>query len=138
MKKTYHGGCHCGAVKYEADIDFAEGTSKCNCTICRKLRWWGVRIRPDAFRLLSPSSFESDTLTDYCMNNPGAHQLFCKKCGVHSFHRFCVPQLGGEFISINVGCLDDFEPPEAAEVKVIYADGRNNNWSNAPEETRHL
>jgi hypothetical protein len=72
------------------------------------------------------------------MNNPNSHQLFCKKCGVHSFHRYYVPQLGGEFVSINVGCLDDFEPPEAVEVKVIYSDGRNNNWGNAPEETRHL
>lgn len=134
MEKTYHGSCHCGAVKFRARIDLSKGTSKCNCSVCVKTRNWSVIIKPDAFELLSG---END-LSDYQFSSKSFHHLFCKHCGVRPFGRGNLDAPGGEYIAPKVYCLDDLDPQELIDAPVMYCDGLHNNWWESPAEVRHL
>ena len=133
MKKTYHGSCRCGKIRYEADIDLAEGTGKCNCTYCWKLRWWGIAIKPDAFRLLA-----GQELSGYAFPTDKPIQRAHCDCAVTPFGWGHIPEVGGDFVSINLACLDDVTLEELIAAPVRYMDGRNNNWWHPPAETRHL
>lgn len=135
MKKTYQGSCHCGAVGFTCDIDLATGTTRCNCTFCRKARFWMTLVPADAFRLLRGA----DVLADYQHTLPGKdapflHFEFCRRCGVRPFTRGGVlPQLGGPFYAVNVACLDDATDDELAAAPVRYVDGRADDWTRTPE-----
>lgn len=134
MKKVHHGSCHCGAVRFEADIDLAAGSGKCNCSICTKTRAWSAMVKPDELRVLAGE----DALVDYQFGSFSMHHLFCRHCGVRPFGRGNIPEIGGEFRTVNLACLDDVTDEDLANISVRYSDGRNNNWMNAPAETRHL
>jgi hypothetical protein len=132
--KTYQGSCHCGNVRFEADLDLVAGSGRCNCSICAKSRFWGVAVKPDALRVLEGES----ELADYQFGTESVHWLFCKHCGVRPFGRGYVEEAGGAFCTINLACLDGVNPAELAEIPVRYSDGLNNNWQNEPAITSYL
>lgn len=133
MKKTYTGGCHCGAVRYEADMDLSKGTLRCNCSMCGKTRAWLVGIGGEDFRLVKGE----DALSDYQFNRNNIHHLFCKTCGVKSFGRGNGPD-GKQLVAVVLTCVDNIPDAELAALPIMYVDGRNDNFRAAPAETRHL
>lgn len=122
--QSHRGSCHCGAVRFEAELDPETTVSRCNCSICTKLAPSAAVIKPDAFKLLSS---ESD-LSVYVWG-PVSTRYFCPKCGVYCFGRGHLDVLGGDYVAVNANCLDGVE---LTEMKVVYWDGRHNNWQAGP------
>jgi hypothetical protein len=85
---TYNGGCHCGGLRFEAELDLSAGTIKCNCSYCVKSRFWLVRTETKDFRA-------SGETKDYGGRNPVAHHFFCPRCGVHVYDRIDAPNMLG-------------------------------------------
>src|SRR5436190_21031092 len=96
--RLYHGGCVCGDVRYEVTLDLSAGTTQCNCTLCGKSRMWGISVKPEAFRLLTPE----ENLSDFQRHGKFGHYLFCKRCGIRSFSRGDAPWMGGAYVAIAV------------------------------------
>lgn len=100
----YTGGCHCGAVTYEAEMDLTKAMT-CNCSHCSKKGFILAFIPAEQFTLLSGEQ----NLTVYEFNKKMIRHLFCKTCGVQSFGRG-KGQGGAPTVMINVRCLDNVDP----------------------------
>lgn len=99
--KTYNGGCHCGAVRFQVMADpTQEQVEDCNCSICRKKGFLHLIVPPDRFTLLSGA----DALTTYTFNTGIAKHLFCSHCGIHAFYR---PRSHPDMFDVNLRCLDE-------------------------------
>jgi hypothetical protein len=96
---TYHGGCHCGAVRFRVTVDHHEAID-CNCSICRKKGFIHLIVPPERFTLLRGG----DVLTTYTFNTHTAKHTFCRICGIHPFYR---PRSHPQSIDVNLRCLDD-------------------------------
>jgi len=115
-------------VRFEADIDLAQGTVKCNCSICAKRRNWLAAAKGDAVRLLSG---EAD-LSEYQFGSKAIRHRFCKNCGLRPFSG------NDKFYAINIACLDDVDAAELIAAPVTWVDGLHDNFKAPPAETRHL
>lgn len=132
MLRTYRGSCHCGAVTFEADIDLAQPTYRCNCSICRRTRFWAGVVRPEGFRLVTGEG----ELIRYTFNTKKNHHYFCKHCGVRAFGVGNDTPIG-KMYGVNVGCLIDVSEEELSKIPITYIDGRNDRME-APDFVRHL
>ena len=120
------GGCHCGAVRFEAALPAKVIAQDCNCSICARTGFVHVIVPESRFRLLSGA----DRLTAYTFNTGVARHLFCSVCGVKSFYR---PRSNPDGWSVNARCLDDCAD---LAITIVPFDGRD--WERHGAELAHL
>lgn len=130
MKKV-KGSCHCGAVAFEAQFEDEIETSKCNCSICTKTRFWKTLVPSEAFTLLTGEG----ALQTYRFGSESIAHRTCGTCGVKVYGT--VPMEDMELVAISVTCLD-LDPEELAGLPVTFEDGRNDAHEKEPEITSYL
>lgn len=133
--QPYTGSCHCSLITYTAHLDLQSPnsnnnkpkTGKCNCSICTKTRAWEILIFPSDFHL-NPDSTQH--LTEYRFGTKKIAHLFCKVCGCRPFGKGVWESEGwaGEFVAINLACLDGVEDEVLAGLEIVFRNGREGRW----------
>ena len=75
------GACHCGEIRYEADVD-PEKVALCNCTDCQTLS--GSAFRVNVFVDDANLRFLSGEAVEYVKTGESGNkrvQAFCRSCG---------------------------------------------------------
>jgi hypothetical protein len=117
MSQSYTGGCQCGKVRYEVQLDIGEVIA-CNCSRCGRLGLLLAFAPASQFKLLQGEK----GLTTYEFNRHLIEHKFCSTCGAQSFALGKNPKTGESMAAINVRCLDGVE---ADQFKVRKVDGRS-------------
>lgn len=130
--ETYTGSCHCGAVRFEAELDLDEGSNRCNCSYCAKVRaWFAFAKGAERFRLI-----DGEGVSEYRWTPPGEPEphltfTFCRHCGVRTYARGQLASLGGSFHAIAVAALE-LSPERLATIPVRYVNGRDGRYEESP------
>jgi hypothetical protein len=119
MTITISGGCHCGKVRFEAEVPEAVEVLDCNCSICAMTGFRHLIVPHSEFRLVEGV----ESLTSYRFGTGAAEHLFCSNCGIKSFYQ---PRSHPRAWSVNLNALDN---PAVLSVSVRQFDGRN--WEKA-------
>jgi len=98
------GGCHCGKVRYEVEIDLSRPVIECNCSHCQIKGLLLSFVPREAVTMLKGE----DELTEYRFNTKGIAHMSCKTCGVQVFGRG-KKQDSTPTSGINVRTIDDID-----------------------------
>lgn len=132
MKQVVSGACHCGAVRFVCTLDLSAPTTRCNCSICAKARYWLAPVPAADFQLLAGEG----ELSEYTFGSRSVRHRFCRTCGIKTFGESSHPAFGGPFFAVAVACLE-LEPETLQRLPVTYHDGRHGSGE-APPVTGYL
>ena len=113
------GGCHCRAVRFEAQVPREVAVLDCNCSICSMTGFRHLIVPHEHFRLLQGE----EALSRYRFGTLAAEHLFCRICGIKSFYQ---PRSHPDAWSLNLNAVDDIG---ALSITAVPFDGRN--WEEA-------
>lgn len=100
-RATWHGSCHCGAIRFAIVSDFPELTT-CDCSMCRRRGALMVKVHERDFELLAGEA----QLAEYQFHTRTARHFFCRVCGIYPFHR---KRVTPDYFGVNTACLDHFD-----------------------------
>ena len=132
MTKQIAGSCHCGKVRFSAAVEAQHETSRCNCSICLRQRFWKAIVPAADFKLESGD----DAIREYMFGGHNIHHFFCATCGVKVFGRGNFDPIG-DFVAVNVGCLD-LSAEQLAALPVVFQDGAHDRWDRQPNHVGYL
>jgi len=133
--QSYQGGCHCGAVRYSADLDLDQGTIRCNCSLCSKSRAWFAFAPADKFKLVKSGEMVEYRWTPEGKPKPNLTYHICATCGVRTHATGTGPK--GPTAAVQVATLENADPDLLAK-GIRYVDGRNDDFAHEPDDTRLL
>ena len=119
MLEKREGGCHCGRVRFRAEVDI-DRVSTCNCSMCTKKGILLLACELDRFELLKGKT----ALTAYTFGSGVAQHTFCATCGMHAFY---IPRSNPDRLTVNARCLDGIDPAQLVSTGTF--DGRH--WEEA-------
>jgi hypothetical protein len=112
----YQGGCQCGNVRFEVELELKEVIA-CNCSRCARLGSLFAFAPADKFVLKAGA----DSIGLYQFNRHLIKHYFCKSCGIQSYAMGTAPGSTQELAAVNARCLDGVD---VSKLAVKHVDGR--------------
>lgn len=97
MAEAMTGGCACGRIRYEAQVETDEAYL-CHCRMCQRATG-GVSV---AFKNLKKRDVHWETEPDHYVSSPIARRPYCRQCGTSLGFEY--PD--GENLELTIGSFD--------------------------------
>jgi hypothetical protein len=91
--RTYFGGCDCGAVRYEVELELRERDPRTQSV-------WEHSVSPQRFRLQAGH----ENLIGYQFAAENAHHFFCTRCQARAFSH-CAPEPTAGYYTFDLKAL---------------------------------